>query len=191
MRRSSLCLLIVLLGGACLNSGVLAQPTTSSPAPGANIEITRALQEFVNEMRALQTTLRHSIALAQRAQMIEMQISLQEDRIERLTQHIATRRRERFGSWAIGEMAGEVEDLENMLKEPLEPAERTRLMARLEIEKKRKQLRDEAAARLETDIQRVENKRQQEQDRLSELQREAVAVQKELNDYLRETQHKP
>jgi ribosomal protein S15P/S13E len=142
-------------------------------------------------MRTLQVTLRHSIAMAQRAQMVAMQISLQEDRIERLTRHIAARRKDLSSSMEISELQLDIENLENLLKEAVETQERIRLTARLELERKRKQLRDDITAQIEADIQRLENKRQQEQDRLSDLQRDAIAIQREVNDYLRETQRKP
>lgn len=166
----------------CLNSQ--AQTIPKEPVSDASVETVQLLREFVNEMRALQVALRKSISLAHRAQTIAMQISLQEDRIDRLSQRIGERINAQIGAEHLLEYSESVEEIETQLKETPEPVERARLLIRLDLAKVRRKNNEEALGKLQQEIKQLENQRQQEQDRLGQLQRDLSLINNELDTYL-------
>jgi chromosome segregation ATPase len=172
---------ILFLATSIFGSSGNPQTTANNPVKAAQGENTQTMQVLLNEVRQLRIAIQQSNLSVYRAQVILERSRSQQQRVDRLAERLRETR-DRMANWKMGqsEMQDELKMLEGRINRATEVAERTNL------EEHQERLKTRLASMAQENTRLLEQESQLaaqlniEQARLTELNDQLDALQREL-----------
>lgn len=175
-----------------MTSAPPALSQTPKSADAVGMDNTQILRELVVEVRQLRLTLQRANINAFRAQIAIERLKVQEARVERITNQLEENQNDLTGlRTSRVQLLEQIKDVESEIKTESDPAQRAlKESAQKEFKRSLEQQKDRETS-LNEQRNNLMTQLQAEQSKLEELSNTLAAIQRDLEQMVRETMDKP